>query len=269
MGSARPPVPAPDDAPEAVGALTQPLGHHGVPRFLVLDNVGESVGDLFADAVPGARTLAVSSRAVVARDGDCDGPPPLAVSGKHRRELERKRRALVKAVGGGEVLHDLPPTPETVERFLALEASGWKGRNGTALASRDEHAEYFRALCTTFAADDRVKFVALGDAKAPVAMTTMIKAGPTAFAFKLAVDEEQHTLSPGVQLMAEVARVMFRDPACTLVDSCADREQETVNKLWSQRRRVSTVLISEGAVARTVGAAAAAISRRRSRRSAA
>jgi hypothetical protein len=252
-------------ADEALRVLRDGLGHHGVPRFLLLEQVGDGVAEVLSRSQR-AHTIGAEERAVARLHAD--GPPPLGIGGKHRRELARKARALAGTYEG-DLIRRLGPEPAVVDRFLALEASGWKGEAGTALASQASHRGFFRAICDGDAHGPRVEFVEVGDPEEPAAMTCMLMAGTAAFAFKIAVDERRRSASPGVQLMADVPRLLLRPGECTLVDSCADPGHDTVNRLWTERRRLTSFIVSEGAIGRTVGSVAARMSRRHTESSAA
>ena len=50
---------------------------------------------------------------------------------------------------------------EAIERFLTLEAAGWKGVAHTATPSTAGEADFFRAVCSSFAADNRLRLLSL------------------------------------------------------------------------------------------------------------
>jgi hypothetical protein len=71
------------------------------------------------------------------------------IAGRHRRELRRLVRRLDEL--GGLALRRLGPSDDAapwVERFLELEASGWKGRAGTAMAADPGHRAFLERICT-------------------------------------------------------------------------------------------------------------------------
>ena len=89
--------------------------------------------------------------------------------------------------------------------FLELEASGWKGDAGTAVAASATHAEFFTELCRRFAGLGRLELTAMRCAGQTLAMATMLTARDCRYAFKLAFDEEFRKQAPGAQLIVEVA----------------------------------------------------------------
>lgn len=175
----------------------------------------------------------------VARAAD---PEPVALRGKHLKNLRRLRRKLETALGGSLALVHHRPDPTTVATFLELEASGWKGARGDALACGDEG--YFRALCEGLAADDRIRFTALEVGGRAVAMLCSMRTGDQWYWFKIAFDEQYGASSPGRQLMLDITAELRDAPPSTVFDSCADPRNETINQLWTGRRGFATLLVA-------------------------
>lgn len=165
----------------------------------------------------------------------------------HRRELRRARRGLEREAGGPVEVLDRSGSTEAVEDFLSLEASGWKGRAGTAFASADGQASILHRACEAFAASGRLQLLAMTAGGRPVAMKCNFLAGDGVFCFKIAFDESFAKFSPGVQL--EVENVdRFHQGSAAWMDSCADPDNDMINRLWPDRRRLDTVLLTaEGA----------------------
>lgn len=170
-----------------------------------------------------------------------------AMRSHRRRELNRLGRRLAAHLGGELEVTDRAGDPGAVERFLELEASGWKARNGTALASAPGEAEYFRAICATLAADNRLQLLALGTPERTVAMKCNFIAGDSAFCFKIGHDAALAEFSPGVQLERENVRI-FHDRRELRQDSCADPANQMINRLWPDRRRVTNVLLARAGI---------------------
>ena len=131
--------------------------------------------------------------------------------------------------------------PSAVEEFLALEAAGWKGRQGTALLSRKEDAEFFRAACRGLVASGRLRFLALTGSRT-VAMQCNLIANGVIFGFKTCYDEELARHSPGVLLLLEVLASISLTGAVRL-DSCAEPGNELVNRLLPDRRPLETLIV--------------------------
>src|SRR5439155_13614414 len=119
---------------------------------------------------------------------------------KGHTRLRRLRRAFERELGAPLEAIDRSGQPEAVERFLALEASGWKGRRGTAMASRPGHADFFREMCAGAGSAGRLELLSLEAAGQVLAMKCSLFAGDGLFYLKAAYDEAHARYSPGVQL---------------------------------------------------------------------
>jgi hypothetical protein len=80
----------------------------------------------------------------------------------------------------------------------------------------------------------------------PIALKCNFLAPPGSFAFKIAFDENYARYSPGVHLeMANIEQVLAQ-PGLDWMDSCAIPDHFMINRLWTERRTVQTLLISTG-----------------------
>jgi CelD/BcsL family acetyltransferase involved in cellulose biosynthesis len=179
-----------------------------------------------------------------------------AVAGKHRRELNRKRRRLAEELGAPLATVDLAEDAGALERFLELEASGWKGRSGTALASMDQDAEFFRAMCASFRKLGRFHLLSLQADGHPIAMACNLRAGEGVFCLKIAFDERWRRYSPGALLILDHLSWFDRQTGAAWMDSCVQPENELVNRLWPDTRPIATLAIpADSARGRLAGVA--------------
>ena len=135
--------------------------------------------------------------------------------------------------------------PEAVERFLRLEADGWKGREGTAMLDLPGHADFFREVCERFAALGRLQLYELRAGERTVAMKVNLLAPPGLFMFKIAHDEELGKFSPGVHLELENVE-RFLETDLKWMDSCADPHNQMINRLWPDRRQLTSIVLARG-----------------------
>ncbi|HEY6771893.1 MAG TPA: GNAT family N-acetyltransferase [Solirubrobacterales bacterium] len=163
------------------------------------------------------------------------------LGGKHFRELRRKGRKLESELGEVAFV-DRAGDPRAADDFLALEAAGWKGEEGTALA-RGPGAAFFREICGAFAEAGRLQMLAMQAGDRTVAMQSSLIGGDCLFCFKIAYDEALGRFSPGTQLIAETASQFHRRPELQWVDSCSKPGSESIERLWPDRRELATVLI--------------------------
>jgi CelD/BcsL family acetyltransferase involved in cellulose biosynthesis len=178
-----------------------------------------------------------------------DGEAYIAESlpGKSRKEFRRLERRLSE-LGPLEYVEPGPAEVDTwTDDFLALEAKGWKGRRGTAMASTEAGRRFFTAIAR--AGPDRIMLLGLYVGGRPVALKCNLLAEEGAFSFKIAFDELYGRFSPGVLLELENIRRFHTKSAPCWMDSCAAPEHFMANRLWMERRTVSTLLVSTGGVA--------------------
>lgn len=168
----------------------------------------------------------------------------LGISGKRRRELKRQRRRLEEHGGGVVRTIDRAGDPEAVERFLEIEASGWKGERGTALGSDPTHAEFFRRICRGFHGRGRLQLLSLEAGDKVHAMLCSFLAAGTAFQFKIAVDAESAGFGPGIQIEVDAVESMdTKLPGVHAIDSCADPANQMANRLFPSRVELETLAI--------------------------
>ncbi|MBJ7440279.1 MAG: GNAT family N-acetyltransferase [Sphingopyxis sp.] len=122
-----------------------------------------------------------------------------------------------------------------IDAFLDLEARGWKGRAGSALASHSDTQAWFRAILTGAAEAGRLDMRALDLDARPLAMLINFFAPPGGFSFKTAFDEDYARFSPGV-LLQQANLDVLGDPAIAWVDSCAAPGHPMIDSVWRERR---------------------------------
>ena len=167
-----------------------------------------------------------------------------ALGAKKLKELRRQRHRLAEH---GAVAFEVAHTPEQVasaiEIFLTLEASGWKGRRGTALAQHAGDASFIRRAATALAETGRCQIVTLRAGTTPVAAAIVPRHQDRAFFFKLGIDERFARFSPGVQLTLELTRMLCADPGIASADSMASADHPMINPIWRSRFEIGDVLI--------------------------
>jgi len=179
-----------------------------------------------------------------------------AVSSGGRKKLRSRARKLHQALGDGAGVADRSADESAPAAFLAMEQSGWKGEEGTALASTPGDAAFFTSMCTGMAAAGRLQILTLEGGGRTASMQCNLVDGEMMFAFKVAYAPELADLSPGVALELAAIDVFHDDMTVGLADSCAAPDAALVNRLWPDRRPLMTLLLPTGArYARLVGPA--------------
>ena len=125
------------------------------------------------------------------------------LKGKRRYNLGRSRRHLERLLGQPLRIVERSDEPAVIEKFLALEAAGWKGRAGTAMTSNSGESDFFRAVCSNFANANRLRMFSLEAGGTTVAMKCDVVCGDGLFNLKSTYDEQFARFSPGVLLEIE------------------------------------------------------------------
>jgi len=182
-----------------------------------------------------------------------DTLPESAVPGALRRRLRRKERRLSER---GRVEH-LAMRPEDdigrwIDEFLRVEASGWKGQRGSALASSESDRRYFTEIATSAFRRGRLLMLGLNFDGLPIARRCAFVAGEGSFAFKTAYDEEFADFSPGAILEMDSLRQLQTLPAVRWMDSCATADNFLVNRLSNDRKTIQSLTVGRGALGELV-----------------
>ncbi len=130
------------------------------------------------------------------------------------------------------------------EEFVRLEASGWKGRAGTAIGSTDAHRRCFDETSAAFAEAGRLQLLALEGGGRTVAMQWNLLAADAIFCLKVAHDEELASCSPGAQLEVGAIEAFHRRTDINWIDSCTTPDNELINRLWPDWRRIASVVVA-------------------------
>lgn len=224
--------------------------HLRLPKVLVLPDmrldgpVAAVIRDLAA-----ARGLAVETVNTVERpflESRLDGDEYLRLSLRphHFREFRRLKRRLGDL---GELAHHVATEPEEVrfgvEAFLSLEAAGWKGRRGTAMAIDRFRAAFAREAINGLAEQGMARIHTLTLDGRPIAALVVFLERGKAYTWKTAYDETLRPFSPGTLLMIEVTQAHLADPEIRESDSCAVYDHPVMSRLWTERRPIGTMAI--------------------------
>lgn len=167
-----------------------------------------------------------------------------AVRAKKRKELRRQASRLAEqgVIALRRWSADDPLAP-WIDAFLDLEARGWKGRAGSALASHDDSEAWFRTALAGAAAAGRLDMRALDLDGRPLAMLIHFLCPPGGFSFKTAFDEDYARFSPGV-LLQQANLDLLEDARIAWVDSCAAPGHPMIDSVWRERRRLVWLNVS-------------------------
>jgi CelD/BcsL family acetyltransferase involved in cellulose biosynthesis len=194
----------------------------------------------------GLRPHALQShlRACLDATGDAEELLRDALGQKKLKELRRQRNRLAEhGAVRFEVACTRAEVASALETFLRLEASGWKGKRGTALVQDDGDAAFIRRAAPALAETSQCEIVTLRAGDTPVAAAIVLRHQHRAFYFKLGIDERFAKFSPGVQLTLDLTRHLCADPEIASADSTAGADHPMINPIWRGRFAIGDVLI--------------------------
>lgn len=145
--------------------------------------------------------------------------------------FQRKRRAAAQEAFG---------------TFLALEAAGWKGAAGTAIACLPADAAYFNKLVELFAAQDSLQIDTLLLDSQPIAMGLLVDSAGTRQFLKIAYDETQGRHSPGRTLTIAMLQADFTEGPPAFFDSGAGDGVDAGTYAWGEHRPMANAIVAIG-----------------------
>lgn len=171
--------------------------------------------------------------------------PPPPYSAKRRKEWARLRRRLgaiaplrVAIDGEREAIH------RGLKIFLELEARGWKGRDGGALAQRPGHSGFLQRMGAELATDGKCRIYRLTCGKRTLACHILIGDAATGYFWKTAYDEAFGKFSPGLLLTLDMTDALHGDSWRPFIDSCARPGHSMIDGLWRDRRRLGDLAVA-------------------------
>ncbi|MEE2690355.1 MAG: GNAT family N-acetyltransferase [Pseudomonadota bacterium] len=241
---------------EALPALFECMERHPAQpsflRFRHLDSIG-ATAQCLRNAAERSGRLAYASgayeRAMLEGGFVTADYVARVIRKKKRKEIARLKNRL--ADEGGAVfrrLFDRTDLDKWCTDFLALEHAGWKGRQGTSMASSPAEAQFFRETLSGACEAGALEFYRLDKSGAPFAMIVNFVERGEGYSFKIAYDETHARFSPGVMLELEMLKELEGSAGLKFVDSCARPDHSMINSLWSGRRRIAGLNVSVSGV---------------------
>jgi CelD/BcsL family acetyltransferase involved in cellulose biosynthesis len=132
---------------------------------------------------------------------------------------------------------------DLMEVFLALEASGWKGRRGTAILTQTRDCAYVRMLTRALSQNGQVAVHVLQAGCGVVAAGLVLASGGQRWFLKIAHDEALQPCSPGALLSDAVGRMLYEDEAASFIDSCAVPGHAMIERVWKGRVRIGDLVL--------------------------
>ena len=243
------PMGVPSVAPGAMPPVLDLLDGLDAPVLFRSVPLAHPVTEALLAQAPLAHVMATWERAGLDLAGDFETWMAGNFDAKKRKELRRLRARLAE-LGDLQIAvlqpgQDLTPF---IDGLLALEASGWKGKRGTAVAQDKHMAHGLRDALAAMHARGRVRFWQMTlDAK-PIASLFALIDGSEASLGKIAFDEAHAKYSPGVMIILEATQALFGEEHVLLADSNAIPDHPMINRIWRDRIVVADVLVAGSTV---------------------
>ncbi len=253
---------APLGTPLVAPELTEPVvnawldhvaGNPQLPKLMLLPYLpadgpcGQAFNSVVDRRGGQARSFARHARALLVPGAERERYLEHALPHKKRKELRRQRKRLADqglliSASTGEDAAVL----RAVDDFLVLEASGWKGRAGTAARNHADLRKFLQTAVSDLAGEGKARVARLLLDIRSVAAIIVLRSGTTAWCWKIAYDESFARFSPGVQLLLDVTRDLLGDQSVSCADSCAEQNHPMINHIWRERLVLADRLISVG-----------------------
>ncbi len=138
---------------------------------------------------------------------------------------------------------DVEQAREAFEALLSIEASGWKGEAGTALASKPDTLAFARKAFDPANLRPTPLYSVLWLDRQPIAVSMNLIGHDNAANLKCAYDEAYADCSPGVLLDVALADELRRTSFTPMIDSVA-LPGHPVERVWPERMRCGWVALA-------------------------
>jgi hypothetical protein len=164
---------------------------------------------------------------------------------KKMKELARQKRRLAEL---GEIttlrMTEGKDIRDAFEHFLALEASGWKGRNQTSLLQDPATSSFSRSFIRMLARQGNCRIDVMRLKDEVFAVGVLLESGSQSWYWKTAYDERFAKYSPGVQLTLELTQRQKMRSRIFRTDSCAIENHPMIDGLWEDRVSIADWIVS-------------------------
>lgn len=217
-----------------------------VPHLPADGPVFAALDDVLCETRRPAFTVDTFERAMLASNTDAESYLNASMSAKKRKELRRQRKRLEDEGSlAFERESGLARIEQWIADFLRIEAAGWKGEAGSALASSPATQRFFIETLIEAARQGQLERLSLSLNGQPIAMLASFITPPGAYSFKTTFDEAYARFSPGLLLQLENLDLLAR-PDIDWADSCAVEGHSMIERIWREKRRLISRNIAIG-----------------------
>jgi Acetyltransferase (GNAT) domain len=132
---------------------------------------------------------------------------------------------------------------DAVEVFLAMEASGQRGRAGTAMMMQTRTGTFLRAATRGLGKGRHCRMLTLTQGEVPMAVALLYESGARAWLVDLVSDEAFARSLPDEFLMLAVMERQYRHSRVIATEQCGTALPTTLEHLWPERIAIGDILI--------------------------
>jgi hypothetical protein len=235
-------------APEVLEAMFRWLGSVDAPgsSYLLpqIDLDGPFAKILIRIARASGRRLTIIGRhqrtGLKGNGSDADDPARPA-----RLEQMKTLRRQIAITGAPTIIEstDGVALRDAVEIFLAMEASGQRGRAGTAMMMQTRTGTFLRAATRGLGQVRHCRMVTLMQGEVPMAAALLYESGTSAWLVDLVSDETFAKFSPDEFLTLAIIERQHRHNRIFMTEQCSAFAQPVVERLWPERIDIGDVLV--------------------------
>ncbi|MCJ8520955.1 CelD/BcsL family acetyltransferase involved in cellulose biosynthesis [Pseudorhizobium tarimense] len=174
--------------------------------------------------------------------GERDDPLNTLSAGSRSKLRQEYRRLEKDGTIVFETLNKVIDILPALEEYFELEATGWKGRIGTAIPQSAAEAMFMRNAVKAYAEQERLRIHRLRIGETTIASSITYITGDHAWYTKISFNDRYARNSPGSQLVLKVTEA-FRRGEAQSADSCAPPGHPLMARFWPLRFGLSNVLL--------------------------
>lgn len=216
-----------------------------LPRLALDSPAGAAIRVEIARRAWPSAVIAPFERAVLAIHPGAE--PYAGRLSRNRRKGLKRQESRLREMGALEhrIAETEPGVAEALDAFLALEASGWKGRRGTALALGPGTRALAHRLFAASGGPVGVRADRLLLDGRTIAVSLSLACAGTLYLHKTAYDEALRAQAPGLLLELAIMRSLHESGFEGLLDTCAE-PGGVLDELYPDRLAMGDLLLSPG-----------------------
>lgn len=158
-----------------------------------------------------------------------------------RRHIATEGKCAIVEASAGAALRD------AAEIFLATEASGQRGRAGTAMMMRTRTSTFLRAAVRGLGQGRHCRILTLMQGETPLAAALLYESGPSAWLVDLVHDETFARYAPDECLALALTERQARHGKTYVTEQCSSLAQPALDRLWPDQVTRADILINPAA----------------------